>query len=130
MITSLTFTFFAVFPALAQADPKLAASFFPTSIFVSFLLTGALLAIGGTLLGIAIMRTRIWTRWTGLCLRQIWKILLLWVIQQNMLHCHVPRLTSCSRLVLEDSSIGSVLVFALHHWVPIPVALCIGRDFI
>jgi hypothetical protein len=67
-ITCLTFTFFAIFPALAQADPKLAASFFPPSILVSSLLGGVLLAVGGTVLGIAIMRAKIWARWTGLAL--------------------------------------------------------------
>ena len=67
-ITCLTFTFFAIVPALAQADPKLSANFFPAPIFVSSLLAGVLLAVGGTVLGIAIMRAKIWARWTGLAL--------------------------------------------------------------
>ena len=54
---------------LTQLAPKVAASDGPpVSAMITYMLASALFALGGILLGIAILRTRIWPRWTGLFL--------------------------------------------------------------
>ncbi len=55
-------------PYLAQAAPKLLAGDGPPGIFVFFLIAGTLFALGGILLGIAVMRAGILPRWAGLLL--------------------------------------------------------------
>jgi hypothetical protein len=65
-------------PWLAQAAPKLAAACSvmggcsfgngPPAFFIFFLVAGILLALGGILLGIAIMSAGILPRWSGLLL--------------------------------------------------------------
>jgi hypothetical protein len=54
---------------LTQVAPKVAASDGPSaSAMVTGLLASVLFTLGGILLGIAILRTRVWPRWTGLFL--------------------------------------------------------------
>lgn len=68
MFTSLSLINLLVLPWLAQVAPKLAAGNGPGELFVAYLVAGISFALGGILLGIAIMRAKIWSRWTGLLL--------------------------------------------------------------
>ncbi|HEY0753023.1 MAG TPA: hypothetical protein VGD98_03605 [Ktedonobacteraceae bacterium] len=68
ILTCLTFSFFTILPELAQVAPKVAATFSPPALFVSFLVASILLVLGGVMLGVSIMRTGIWPRWTGIAL--------------------------------------------------------------
>lgn len=68
LFTSFSLVTLLVLPWLAQAAPKLAAGNGPPALFVFFLVAGILFALGGILLGIAIMRAGIFPRWAGLLL--------------------------------------------------------------
>lgn len=66
LFTSFSIVTLIVLPWLAQVAPKLAAGNGPPAIFVYFLVAGLLFAVGGVLLGIAIMRAGVLPRWAGL----------------------------------------------------------------
>lgn len=68
LFTSFSVVTLLILPWLAQVAPKLAASNGPSSFFVFFLVAGILFALGGILLGIAVMRAGILPRWAGLLL--------------------------------------------------------------
>jgi hypothetical protein len=68
LFTSLNFINIIIIPWLAQEAPKLAASNGPGALFVAYLVASVSFALGGILLGIAIMRGKIWSRWTGILL--------------------------------------------------------------
>lgn len=68
LFTSFSVVSLLVLPWLAQAAPKLAAGNGPPASFLFFLVAGVLFALGGILLGIAVMRAGILPRWAGLIL--------------------------------------------------------------
>lgn len=68
LLTSLSVVELLVHPWLAQVAPKLLAGGEPPAFFVFFLAAGGLFALGGILLGIAIMRAGILPRFAGLLL--------------------------------------------------------------
>ena len=68
LFTSLSLVNLIILPWLAQAAPKLAASNGPGTLFTAYLVAGIAFALGGILLGIAIIRAKIWSRWAGILL--------------------------------------------------------------
>jgi|SRR5713226_2453534 len=68
LLTSFSVVTLLVFPWLAQVAPKLAAGSGPPAIFVFFLVAGILFALGGILLGIAVMPAGILPGFAGLLL--------------------------------------------------------------
>jgi hypothetical protein len=90
---------------LTQLTPKVAESAGPSGVaMVTGLLASVLFTLGGILLGIAILRTRVWPRWTGL-------FLLLGVVL-NLVSFPLPGIMSG---IL--GTVASVLSYAAVGWI-------------